>query len=100
MLKQTKKNFNQSANSTTRHASQHSRHSIVESFKSMVQNQISFRTNDDGASPKGNEPVQEKEKPKKRKAKKIDSEIFAEMVEMNKFLQIAIESKRDKTARF
>ena len=66
----------------------------------MVQNQISFRTNDDGASPKGNEPVQEKEKPKKRKAKKIDSEIFAEMVEMNKFLQIAIESKRDKTARF
>jgi len=63
----------------------------------MVQNQISVKSNDDVATPKPSKTL--KEKPNKR-VKKIDSEIFAEMVEANKFLMAAIENKRDKTARY
>lgn len=100
ILKKTKKNFNQSASSTKRHASQHSRHSIVESFKSMVQNQMSFKSNEDFSPSSKKEKKEQNTKNKKKvNEKKLDHEIIEEMIETNRLLMIVIENRRERTAR-
>ena len=104
-MKQTKKNFNKSANTSNSHASQHSRHSLVESFKSLVQNQISIRSNEDGgitprnADQMSSEKKEENHKEKK-KIKRLDSEVAKDMSETNKLIMIVIENKREKTAMY
>ena len=93
-MKHTKKNLNQSANKTG-HASQHSRYSIVESFKSMVQSQLTLKSSEE-LTPKANGSPKKKHSLKKKQ----ESEIFKDMLETNRLLIIVIENKKDKTARF